>query len=427
MRLLDRDTWVEVAQSLGRHRVRTLLTALGVVWGMFMLVVMLAFGAALQTGILRSMGGLAAGTAFVWPSRTTMSYRGRAPGRFVSIDIDDLAAIEQGVPGLVAVSPFNRVGVRDDAQTLVTRHGTKIGAEVLGESDAMHEIRPTKIVAGRLMNPLDVTQRRKVAFMGRRAHRKLFGDAPPQDAVGAAIAVEGIEFTVVGVFAIERSDDDAAEQERSVVIPWTTLARTFGPKDRVDSVAIRAAAGVDSVHAAKQVQALLRRRHAVHPDDALAYELWSFDAEAANVRSLFVGIEALVWIVGGATLLAGALGVANVTFVTVRERTREFGLRKALGATSSTIVVQVMLEAMVLTVGAGYLGVLLAAATVEVVAAVLASLPIDQRPEMLASPVVELGTAFAGLVVLCVAGLVASFLPSRAAASVDPARVLQAE
>lgn len=425
MRLLDVQAWGELAQSLRRHPWRTSLTGLGVAWGMLMLVVMLAFGRGLHEGVMRSLGEYTAQTVWIWPERTSLAHAGRGPGRTLSIRIDDLSALEHGLAGLAALSPRNHLGRDDDAPVAVTqgeRHGS---FAVSGEDFDMTTMRAIEVDRGRWMNPLDVAERRKIAFIGAKVHAQLFG--PDEPAVGQAIEIGGVEFTVGGVFRLRRKGSNAERQEHGIIVPWTTLAQTFGPRDRVSSVAMLADARSDPRDLATAAQALLGRRHQVHPDDRVAFDTWSTYEDAHRFETLFSGLELLVWIVGGFTLFAAALGVGNVMLVAVRERTAEIGLRKALGCTRADVVGEVVLEAMVLTVSAGALGLLAAVTFVETASGILCALPPEQRVSMLASPHVDLPIALAGLGLLCAAGLAASYVPAKAAANIQPATALQTE
>ncbi|MEM9454524.1 MAG: ABC transporter permease [Myxococcota bacterium] len=422
MRLFDRESWAEVAQSLRRHRVRTLLTAFGVAWGMFMLVVMLAFGRGLQAGVLGTLGDYTANSVWIWPGRTNLAHAGHGPGRRVSIDIEDLEPLSR-LEGLVALSP--RTDPPRPDRRITARRGSHHGSfRLSGEDFDLIRMRPLALDEGRLLNPRDIAKQRKVAALGAQVHEQLFDDH--ESAVGETIEVSGIEFTIIGVYhARQRGGEE--QQDSTIIIPWTTLAHSFGPRDRVGSVALLAEPGSNPELLANEARRLLARRHQVHPDDDMAYEMWSSYRDTRRFLDLFRAIEVLIWIVGGFTLFAGAMGVGNVTLISVRERTREIGVRKALGATTGAIVTQVVLEAMTLTLIAGYLGMVVGVGLIDVVGGLLAAMPADQRPAGLAPPVVDPMTAGLGLAVLCVVGLVASAMPAKAAAAVEPALALQTE
>jgi putative ABC transport system permease protein len=422
MRVLDGETWAEIVQTLKRNHVRTLLTAFGVAWGMFMLVVMLAFGRGLQVGVLATLGDYTAHSVWIFPGRTTLAHAGHGPGRPVTIDIEDLEHLSR-LEGLVALSPRTDPPTPD--QRITARRGSRHGQfRLSGEDFDLVRMRPLSLDEGRLLNPHDITEQRKVAALGAQVHEQLFG--PHESAVGETIEIAGVEFTIIGVYHARQREGEE-EQDSTIIIPWTTLAQSFGPRDRVGSVSLLAEPGSNPELLAIEARRLLARRHQVHPDDDIAYEMWSSYRETQRFLDLFRALEVLIWIVGSFTLFAGAMGVGNVMLISVRERTREIGVRKALGATSGAIVTQIVLEAMTLTLVAGYLGMIAGVGLIDVVGGLLEAMPADQRPGGLAPPVVDPMTAVIGLAVLCVVGLIGSAMPAKAAAAVQPALALQTD
>jgi len=420
----DLETWREVAQSLARRRVRTLLTAWGVAWGMFMLIVALACGHAFGRGVMNSLGEYSNETAWIWAERTTMAHAGHPPGRGLSIRRSDLAALESSVPGLAALSPRNHLGDDEEAPVSVRRGDRHGSFAVTGEDFDVRKMRPIVVEHGRFMNPLDVAQQRKIAFLGRSAAERLFTGTPEP---GATITLQGVEFLVGGVFRLSHGGRSAEQQENAIIIPWTTLAQTFGPFDRISAVALLAEPHTDPAAMAGAARRILRRRHDVHPRDEMAFGEWSPYRDAQRFLALFTAIDVLLWVVGVFTVLAGTLGVGNIMLVSVRERLAEIGVRKAVGATTGNIVGQFAREAIVLVLAAGGVGIGLGIAVIGAIRRYIEGLPLDERPEVFLPPEVELSTAVLGLGALCFAALVASLLPARAAAAVRPARVLQTE
>lgn len=425
MKLLDLETWQELGQSLARHPTRTLLTGAGVCWGMFLLVVMVAFGRGLQHGVMKGLSEYATQAVWIWPERTTMAHEGQLPGRRLTIHPRDLEGLRRDVPGIAAMSPRNSAGSDDETPVAVHRGARRGSFVVTGEGDEVISIRPMRVDEGRFISPLDVVHARKVAFLGSQVRRRLF--EPDEDPIGASIVVRGVELVVAGVFHLERTGEDAAEQENGIILPWTTVAKVYGPRDRLGAVAILARDGVDPLEVELGARRWLARRYGVHPEDHTAFDGWNPRAEVVEMQALFGGIEVLLWAVGACTLLAGAFGAGNVVMVAVRERTAEIGLRKALGATNGDVVSQIVLESVGLTLVSGYLGLVLGVFATRAVGVVLAALPEDDRPSMAFTPVVDADVTLLGLAVLVFAGLVASWLPARAGASIAPAHALQRE
>jgi putative ABC transport system permease protein len=419
MSLIDRDHWREIYEALRGNKMRTFLTAFGVFWGIFMLMVMLASGNGLWNGVRQGFDNGATNSLFVWTQRTSKPYRGMPTGRQVQLDTGDIAAIHQQIPEAAVVCPRNQLGGFRGGNN-VTR-GTKAGAfSVMGDVPEIGRVQSVSVTAGRFLNHLDLEERRKVAVIGSRVREVLFTkDENPLD---GSIRINGVYFKVIGVFKPSTSGDDREEQPQTIFVPFTTFKTAFNFGDRVGWFAIISKDDVPASVAETKVLALLKERHRVAPDDDRAFGHFNMEKEYGQIQGLFSGIDALVWIVGIGTLSAGVIGVSNIMLVIVRERTNEIGLRRAVGATPLAITTQIIFESLALTISAGYLGLMAGVGVVALIGKLIANSP----AEMFRDPEVAFGSALATLAILIGAGILAGLIPARRAVKISPVEALRA-
>jgi len=417
--MFDLDTWAEINDTMRRNKLRTLMTAAGVFWGMFMLLIMLGFGEGLSRGVERSMGDFATNSVFIWGQRTSMPHKGMQPGRRVRYRNADVEAIAARVAGIEHLAPRNQLGGYRDANN-VSRFGKTGNYQVMGDYPAFQQIQPMALVEGRTINRLDIDRRRKVAIIGQQVMDELY--EPEEPVLGTSIGIRGVWFQIVGIVNSGRAGDEGDRENGTISIPFTTFQRAFNYGDSVHWFAITAQPHVQASVVEERVKAVLKERHRIHPDDSQAIGSFNAQAEFLKVQNLFGGIEAFVWFVGSMTLLAGIIGVSNIMLIAVRERTREIGLRRAIGATPASVVSMILQEAVALTAIAGGAGVVSAVAALEIVRAA-----VGESNEVLGSPQVGAGVAAAATLVLVLSGLVAGLLPARHAAAIHPVEALRGE
>jgi putative ABC transport system permease protein len=417
-RLLDPEAWTEIAQVAARNPVRTGLTALGVFWGAFMLVLMLGFGAGLQQGVLRGMGNYATNAVYLWGQARTLAHQGHTPGQPIRFRVSDQAALER-LPGVDAVCSRLQLGGWRDST--ITRRGAKTGTfQIMGDTPTFGRILNVVYDGGRFINPLDEAQLRKVAVIGAEVRRTLF--EPHEEPLGQWIEVRGVAFLVVGVFHARQANDEGDRQESTIHIPFQTFRQVFHTGDRVGWYALLADADTKASTIDEAARATLSRVHGVNPNDNRAIGSRNAQEEFDRLSNLFAGIRWLVWVVGGATLASGVVGVSNILLIVVRERSAEIGLRRALGATPTDIVLLIVGEAIVLTGLSGLAGIIAGVAVITAAAAVIG----PDHPSM-GVPSVNVGAALAAAALLVVAGAGAGFLPARRALAVHPVTALRAE
>ncbi len=417
MSVWDRDTWHEIFATMGRNRLRTFMTAFGVFWGILTLILLLAFGSSVQSGISETMSGFGSKQIYIWGGKTTLPYHGMRPGRRIQYQVSDIPAVQQ-TPGVEWVAPRTSLGGYRSSNN-VTR-GSKTGPfKVLGDYPEWGMIQPFEYYEGRFINAIDIKERRKVAVIGEQVYSMLFEQGEP--AVGKTLLIQGVYFEVVGRVHSTRVGDSADEDAATVYIPFTTFQQAFHMGDRVRWFAITAQEGWTPQEVDDNVRAMFRRRKQVHPDDSQAIRGYNAADNAKKIESLFGGIRIFMWFVGLATLFAGMLGVSNIMIIVVRERTKEIGIRRALGARPRAIIAHIMQESIVLTLLAGYSGLLAAVALSELFGSLLEGTDIPLGP-----PVVDFGTAIAATLILIIAGAIAGFVPARQAVAVPPVEALRA-
>jgi putative ABC transport system permease protein len=418
----DIEKWQEILRTLGRHKLRTLLTAFGVFWGIFMLTVLLGAAKGLENGVYAGFPQVA-NWLTIWSQGTTqVPYAGMPVGREIKLRTSDVEAVARDVSSVGFVRGQNSIGLWNGTAPTVVRNSKSGAFSIQGGFAMIEKLEALHVIEGRSLNELDERERRKVALIGRRVAAQLFD--PGEEIVGQVIKINDISFTVVGVFKSLQRGNEQQEEER-MYVPSTTVRYAFNQGDRIGNFVIVPKPGVHAKVAEEDVKRYLAQLHKISPDDMHVLRSFNVQDEADKVAGLFVGIKGFSWIVAIGTILAGAIGVGNIMLIVVKERTREIGLRKALGATPFSIVMMIMQEALFITIVAGYAGLVLGALLIEGIAQMLEAA--GGTAGFFGAPEVEFGTALAALGVLVLAGVLASLLPAAKAAAVNPIVALQDE
>ncbi|KAB2967381.1 MAG: ABC transporter permease [Thermoanaerobaculia bacterium] len=422
--MFDLDHWQEIGHALAKNRLRTFLTAFGVFWGIFLLVVLLGSGNGLSNGVMAGFEGIATNSFFCWGMRTSKPYAGLAAGRSIEFTDADTEEIRRQVPEAAVIAPrLQRGGWRGG---VTARRGGETGAfSVMGDHPEIFTIQSVLLERGRLLNRIDIEEKRKIAVIGTRVLEVLFPDG--ENPIGDAIEINGVWFKVVGVFRSRNTGGQADRDAQTIYIPFTTFQQAFNSINEVHWYAVTAAPGKDIVEVEEKVLELLRARHKVAPDDRRGIGHFNLAEEYGKIQGLFGGIRALMWLVGLGTLAAGAIGVSNIMLIVVKERTKEIGIRRAIGARPASVIGQIVLEAVVLTSAAGFLGLAAGVATMEGINGLLARMASSSEPTMFRNPGVLLDDALLAVAVLVVAGVVAGLIPAQRAVSVNPVVALRSE
>ncbi len=417
--MFDLDQWQEIFSTLAKNPLRTFLTAFGVGWGLFMLIVMMGAGNGLENGVTHEFNNVATNSFFLWGQSTSKASKGFSPGRPMRMNIDDYHAIMEQVPSAATVAPRNQLGGFQGGNNVV--RGLKSGSfGVMGDFPQIREVESVDMLEGRFLNQLDMTLSRKVAVIGTRVQDLLFEDG--ENPIGQSIQVNGVYFTVVGIFGTRTGGDRAERDGSRIYVPFPTFQRAFNNGNQVGWFAVRSQDGVPASEVLGNVLTILKRRHDVAPDDERAFGNFNLEAEFKKIQGLFSGIKLLVWIVGTGTLIAGVIGVSNIMLVIVKERTKEIGVRRAIGAKPWHIIRQILLESVVLTFLAGFAGMLVGMLILDGVSALL-----GEGAQMFRNPQVDIPTVYRALVILVVSGALAGFIPARKAVAVHPVEALRAE
>ena len=419
MNIFDSDKIEEIWVTITRNKVRSILTGFGVFWGIFMLVIMMGAGTGLQRGMYENLEGFATNSCIMGAGPTSEPYKGFQKGRQWNIHNLDLDLLTESVPELDVVSPI-LFGGKSDHNAV---QGDNTGSyDIRGLHANYAAIENPFITQGRFINKIDILQKRKVCVIGSKVYEELF---PTKiNPLGKYIRVNGIYYLVIGVAAGMSDVSLGGQTSESIIIPFTTMQQINNQGDIIHMLAATAQPDASAKIVEEKMKEILKANNSIAPTDPQA--VWSFNLEDQfNLfKYLFIGIAILIWIVGSGTLIAGIVGVSNIMLVTVKERTREIGVRRALGAKPLTIVSQILSESLVLTAMAGLLGL-----TVGVLTLYLADVYWLQKAEnmFLSNPLISFGTAVTSSVILLICGLIAGAIPTMRALQIKAIDAIREE
>jgi putative ABC transport system permease protein len=410
------DGLQEILFTLRQNKLRTLLTAFGVFWGIFMLILLLGAGRGMQNGVMQDFGSDVLDFIVVWSGDTSVAYNGMGLGRKVRIDEADIAAVRNQIPGVRTIAGDSNLG-----NSLIT-HGDKTSTSpIRGVPDEYFNVKEdVPFNFGRRVNPLDLEDIRKVAVIGTAVADRLFPGGV--DPVGKEIRIKDVVMKVVGVF---HDKGNRGRNSEHVMIPMSTFQKVYGGGGRIDSIWLRPKPGVDGFELEKQVVSLLKRRKDVSPDDKRGINSFNMAEPAKRVNGLFTGINVFIWFVGLGTLTAGIVGISNIMIITVKERTREIGIRKALGATPFSIVSTLLMESTIVTSVAGYLGLVFGVGLIELIAFAMRKAGVQGG--YFVDPEVDFSVAITAIALLIGVGLLAGLMPALRAAKITPTEAMKAE
>lgn len=418
--MFDIDKWNEIIQALKKNKLRSFLTAFGVFWGIFMLIIMLGSGNGLSNSVFDNMGDFSTNSCFMWTQNTTMPYKGFSRGRRYNFNNGDTEVLLKNIPEIKALSPRLNGWSGDDGNN--TTRGDKAGAfSILGDYPAWQLIDPVEITKGRFINEIDIKDKRKVVAIGQKVVDALFANG--ENPIGTHIKINGIYFTVVGTFKSKKAGGQAENEEQNIHMPFTTLQRTYNMGDVVGWYAMVAYDEYPVGIVEEKAKAILKARHKIHPDDDRAVGSFNVEKQFKKMTGLFLGINTLIWIVGIGTLIAGVIGVSNIMLVIVKERTKEIGIQRALGAKPIGIIIQIINESVFLTSLAGGLGLVAGVWLVELINMAMAG----SEGEMFKDPEVDFKIATIALVILIVSGALAGLLPASRAVRLKPIDAIREE
>jgi len=420
-KMFDVDKWNEIITALRKNKIRTALTAFGVFWGILMLMIMLGAGKGLEHGVLDGFKDFATNSAFVWTRTTTIPFKGFKRGRSFMLNNADMVALQNQIPEIDLLAPRLQGGGDSQGDNNVVR-GLKTGAfSINGDYPQINLIDPSVIVKGRFIDNFDIQEVRKVCVIGTRVAEVLFDKN--EDPIGKSIRIKGVYFQVIGVAKPKNPNISfGGDKEQTITLPFTTLQKTYNYGDVVHYFSVTARTDVPVSIVENKCLKFLANRHNVSPDDEPAFGHFNLQKQFEKMTGLFTGIKGLIWIVGIGTLLAGVIGVSNIMLVIVKERTKEIGIQRALGASPVKIVSQIITESVFLTSVAGYFGLVVGVGLVE-----LANMATKGGDGSIKNPEVDFTIAIISLTILVVAGAFAGMIPARKAISIKPIDALRYE
>jgi len=407
--MLDFDQWQEIFSTIRKNRLRTFLTGFSVAWGIFMLVILLGSGNGLAKGVMYNFSD-AKNSIWMWGDRTNTASGGFNAGRKIDFNNEDLKLVSNRYPEIENLSA--RYGMWGSRVSYKNNYGEFDLSAIHVGHQAIEDI---KLMEGRLLNKLDIQEYRKVTVIGRLLKEQIFKDEEP---IGKYLNVKGIPFLVVGVF-----DDKHENETKRLYIPISVAQKTFITKNQVGTISFTAGdASVDeTIKMIDDLKFQFARKYNFAKDDDRAVGSWNALKEYQQMQALFNGINLFVLIIGIFTIVAGIVGVSNIMLIVVKERTKEIGIRKAIGAKPRSIIMLILQESILITAIAGYIGLVLGVALVEGIAKAMPA------TEFFRNPGVDFNVAIGATLMIIIAGAIAGFIPARRAANIRPVVALHDE
>ena len=413
---LDLDTYREILDTLTRNKSRSFLTGFGVFWGVFMLVALIGGGQGIKELLSKNFEGFATNSAMVWAQPTTKAYKGFRKGRMWNMEYKDVARLKGRIPELDVVSPvlFSNGGTAyfGDRKTTVGINGV--------EADYQRVSEP-KMRYGRYLNDMDVAQRRKVCVIQKKTYKDLFPGGG--DPCGSFIRVDSVYYQIVGVdYSTAEGINFGGESGTTMLLPISLMQQTYNMGQSVHLIALTGKKGVVMSTITDRIRETIARAHTVDPTDEQGVMVFNTEVLFQMVDALFRGVNFLIWLVGLGTLLAGAIGVSNIMMVTVRERTIEIGIRRAIGATPKMILSQIISESIVLTMVAGMSGILFGVLILQMM-----ELANTEDGILAAHFQVGFWTAISAALAIAAMGVLAGLAPAARAMSIKPVDAMRDE
>lgn len=417
--MFDLDKWQEIYHSVSKHKLRTGLTAFGVFWGIFMLILLLGAGKGLENGVQSIFKGYSTKSFYMGSDKTSVLHNGLKIGRTIEPNIQDIELIKTNFDEIESISPKQQLW---EENNIVYLNKNAI-YNVLGVYPEWRNVENMNIVFGRFLNATDENEGRKVTVIGKTAATFFFIN--PENAIGKYIKVRGSFFKIVGVSEPVTSGWRAKEELQTLWIPYRTMQQTFNMKNKVYFWGCVVKEQYNSEIVVKKIRALLSKKYSFAETDEKAIWAWNMETESNKFKGLFAGIKLFVWVVGLGTIVAGIVGISNIMLIVVKERTREIGVRKALGATPISIITLIIQESIVITTVAGYVGLILGVGLIEGLSYGLSKM--SESNDFFKNPSIDFSVAMSALVLLVVSGALAGLIPAIKAARVQPIEALRDE
>lgn len=420
MRLLfDRNTWQEIFGSIGKNRTRTIITVIGVLWGIFIYIVLAGASKGLDNGFERTFEVVAKNSMWCYAQNTSIPHAGYKTGRRIRLKVEDANTLRNRIPEIEYIAPVNTKGAFGGTGALTVRGLNSNTYAMYGYYPDLAKITPQKIYDnGRFINDQDIEQARKVCVIGERTQQELFDK--DEDPIGGYIRIENIYFQVVGVHQYQRTTPFGSDGD--IFIPFTTFQKIYNTGEYVQFFTVAAYDDADAAEVEKDIKAVLKNIHKVHPDDERAIGAINLGVIFDRVIGFAQGITFLSLIVGLATILAGVIGIGNILLISVKERTNELGIRRALGATPKEVRTLIILESVFLTLVAGVVGIILGAAVLNLINNLTQD---SQFPYT--NPTVPIPLVIGALLIMVILGTLIGLIPAQRAVRIKPIDALREE
>ncbi len=412
----DLDTYKEILDTITRNKSRSLLTGFGVFWGVFMLIALMGGGQGIKEKLQNNFAGFATNTAIMWAQNTTKPYKGFNKGRSWDMELSDMERLRQRIPELDVITPLLFSG----RKTLVYGDKTFSGS-TQGVNPDYAKVFVPKLFYGRYINEMDVKEQRKVCVIGKQIYSNLFPGGG--DPCGKSIRVDSTYYTVVGVdYRSGNGVNIGGRADETITLPQSVLRIAYNRGNEVDIIATTGKPGVVMSSITQRMRETVARAHAINPTDEKGLMVFNTEVLFQMLENLFKGVNFLIWLVGIGTLLAGAIGVSNIMMVTVKERTTEIGIRRAIGATPQMILSQIISESIILTLVAGMSGILFGVAILQL-------LEIKNTTDGIISAhfQVNFWTAIFSAILIGILGGLAGLAPAWRAMSIKPVDAMRDE
>jgi putative ABC transport system permease protein len=412
---IDIDSYREIIDTLTRNKSRSFLTGFGVFWGVFMLVALIGGGQGLKEMLNKNFAGFATNSALIWAQPTSKAYKGFRKGRQWTMVYKDVERLKEQVPELDVVTPMvSRWG----GNAVVGEH--KSSCNMSGVTPDYAKVMEPEMYYGRYLNDMDLQQRRKVCVLGKKVYKTLFPGGG--DPCGKLIRVDSVYYRVVGVDFKTGGVNLNGDSEEAVVLPITLMQQTYNMGEEIHILCVTAKPGITMSKITDKMRSVVARAHLVDPTDEQGVMVFNTEVLFQLLDNLFRGVNFLIWLVGLGTLLAGAIGVSNIMMVTVRERTTEIGIRRAIGATPTMILSQIISESIVLTLVAGMSGILFGVLILQML-----ELANTEDGILTAHFQVQFWTAITAALAVSIMGVLAGLAPAARAMSIKPVDAMRDE
>ena len=417
--IFDRDTWQEIFGSISKNKTRTIITVIGVLWGIFIYITLSGAAKGLDNGFERAFKNIAKNSMGFWAQRTSIPYDGFKVGRRPIMKLEDVKYLKDRVGGIQYISPTNSLGAFGGTAPTIKRKNFSESYPLYGIYPVYNKITSKKVFdGGRFINDQDILEERKICVIGERTATELY--EKDENPVGTFVQINSVYFRVVGV---HKFNQGGFESEGDVFIPFSTFNKIFNKADRIDFMFLAAYDKEDPVAIEEEILTTLKRLKRVAPEDERAFGTFNIGEAFGRIMGFANGMTFLSIVVGIATILAGVIGIGNILLISVKERTKELGVRRALGATPGEVRSQIILESVFLTTIAGIIGIILASFILAGINA--ATINLEDFPYT--NPTVPISFVLGALVIMVSLGSLIGLIPAQRAVSIKPIDALREE